>query len=137
MEKRNTINNIKKYSTMKPNELRIGNFIDYNGRIIKLFLNQVGEILEDSESIKPIPLTEDWLIKFGFVKKTGCYFMIRKDFYFVVEKTYQNKEYYIIGFYEDYDDEFENGFVTEKDELHIHQLQNLYFALTGEELEIQ
>lgn len=64
--------------------------------------------------IEPIPLTEEWLLKFGFkpfVKdftKNGIIIHTRKRGY-VLRKSVPIIKY-------------------------VHQLQNLYFALTGEEL---
>ena len=72
--------------------------------------------------IEPIPLTEEWLLKFGFEKNKNS------DLYFRLN----NYEYFI-----------ENGIIdngysrmNEISVKYVHQLQNLYFALTGKELEI-
>jgi hypothetical protein len=68
--------------------------------------------------IEPIQLSEEWLLKFGF-----CKFKNYNDF---------SKGGIIIH-------GRKRGFVLRKsvpDIKYVHQLQNLYFALTGEELEI-
>jgi hypothetical protein len=70
--------------------------------------------------IKPVPITEEWLIKFGF-----RYNEIFEHWRGKIEIKKVSGEYYLIiddrhvGF---------NGFKF------IHQLQNLCFVLTGEEL---
>ena len=106
---------------MKASELRIGNLVyDNLGGTLKI----KGISLEsDLSHIKPIPLTEEWLLKFGFefdeeddgyqkgkykvsVSNEGCLFFIN------------------IGYYPEEIAEFN----------YVHQLQNLYFALTNEEL---
>lgn len=68
-------------------------------------------------NIEPIPLTEDWLLKFGFEDvPTGNYWNQKLCIH-----IYSN-EFYILQ---------EQGRVFIQ---YVHQLQNLYFALTGEEL---
>ena len=62
---------------MKASELRIGNLVDLGNRIAKiseiyhkactvLDLEETQDTIEDYERTKPIPLTEEWLLKFGF-----------------------------------------------------------------------
>ena len=71
------------------------------------------------DMIKPIPLTEEWLLKFGFKKDNNF--------------TWVNLEMELM--------QREDGFwIWLGADLyleHVHQLQNLYFALTGEELIIK
>jgi hypothetical protein len=107
---------------MKAEELRIGNYYNKNGEIEQITPNDIIEVWE-SERIwcKPIPLTEEWLLKFGFKKVEGWDDM----FYFEIG-NFQVYEYNVSGF------EF-NDF----DIKHVHQLQNLYYALTNEELTIK
>lgn len=69
------------------------------------------------EKIQPIPLTEEIILKFGFEKKG--------DFWFVksgikIENRNNGFSYF--------------RYLNEIKILSVHQLQNLYFALTGEEL---
>ena len=117
---------------MKANELRIGNwytYADYDGivyRTIKeIKFNEFG-FLGDYDGVnfeicKPIPLTEEWLLKFGFEK--------------------HNKEYWYKDIFVGLDD---NSFNLKEgigvyltDVLYVHSLQNIYFALTGEELTLK
>ena len=67
---------------LKANELRINNLLyDNLGRIIKVseireehiifYLSNNSKIKHTINSFKPIPLTEEWLLKFGFEKKNG------------------------------------------------------------------
>lgn len=71
------------------------------------------------EKIQPIPLTEEILLKFGFLKDDNFYHL---------------NNIWISNFYENY---FSlDGFDETKIEF-VHQLQNLYFALTGEELKFE
>jgi hypothetical protein len=113
---------------IKANELRIGNYY-YEGvnilivRTLKAYPSEkysVNNTPLDDPDINPIPLTEEWLLKFGF-KYDGhnCY---TKDnmLYCIEDHTFQF----------DFDD---NNFMHKVIDS-VHQLQNLYFALTGEEL---
>jgi hypothetical protein len=78
--------------------------------------------------IQPIPLTEEWLVKFGFEQ---MYFLTAKINYFIKG----NIIYSII----DRHVEYKNGninFIIRKCK-HVHDLQNLYFALTQKELTIK
>jgi hypothetical protein len=131
---------------MKANNFRIGNIVqDSNGvwnfvlgtqillkqeNEIGVCYNGTGDIMWHKESKWiGIPLTEEWLVKFGFEKRkahNGCYFI---NEWFELTKNIHG------GF----SFEFEN-YEVEIPDVHlkyIHQLQNLYFALTGEELELK
>jgi hypothetical protein len=82
----------------------------------------------DAVTIKPIPITEDWLLKFGFErtfkKLKGCY-VDKHGKYMLCDNNENGFDIYIFG----YDEDLYINSVN-----YIHQLQNLYFALTGEEL---
>lgn len=116
-------------------ELRIGNWIKSNnphdGRFVKLkyfhedlhvvfFYNEaIGAFVKD---IVGIELTPEILKKCGFeFKPTG-------------EEVYE--QIWKIGAFEiwEHDSGFCHDFHHGGDVNHLHQLQNLYFALTGEEL---
>ena len=119
---------------MKANELRIGNYVIFNNFIQpektvivdgKFLLPFNKTDLEINNYYQPIPLTEEWLLKFGF------------------EKHFEDFEKKIVGFYLTYN--FNDGislngkYMDEPiyiDGEYVHQLQNLYFALTGEDLSI-
>lgn len=122
---------------MKANELRLGNYVFTKSETIE----QVSEINETLISIKtrhgktvggfditlfkPIPLTEEWLVKFG-----------------LKQVTYDKKRFYFLGTDIYIFDESKIYFNADSSNLsvkleHVHQLQNLYFTLTGEELTIK
>lgn len=63
---------------MKASELRIGFYYMYNGSVFEMDRTTLSRILilGDEYEYEPIPLTEEWLIKFGFkfdVNKGGEY----------------------------------------------------------------
>jgi hypothetical protein len=114
---------------MKASELRIGNwllFTDWPAQGFRQMTgNDIGVCEKDPKWLdyffKPIPLTEEWLLKFGFDK--GSYFFSKDGFEFYLNDGENGNWYPLVG-----------GSVKIE---YVHQLQNLYFALTGEELTIQ
>ena len=99
-------------------ELRIGNIASWGLGSIILDIDNFNE--EDLDYCSPIPLTEEWLVKFGFddnFHKGKFWVCLDDDGYFYTNHNLNDE-----GFTE---------------VLHVHQLQNLYFALTGEELTIK
>ena len=117
---------------MKASELRIGNLISYcnqpvnimglNNECVELgyFIDSIGFERElPNNDIQPIPLTEEWLEKFGF-------------------KVHNEKAYLLQNYTVDLNGNF--WIINHKLSGNIkyaHQLQNLYFSLTGKELEIK
>lgn len=110
---------------MKPNELRIGNFvIDNLGGTLKIKGINTESVLSH---IKPIKLTDKWLIDFGFEKTEW-------DNNNSFRKMVGNNDYTIV-FYSNCICEI--GDIIVKEINYVHQLQNLYFALTGNELQAE
>jgi hypothetical protein len=112
---------------MKANELRIGNYILLQG-VTKPTQVWIIDTTEQSTRTKasPIPLTEEWLLKFGFVKKKGeIGYSKGKLLIYLGDTTMsgENGRTY-----------FNSWAILYKSPEYVHQLQNLYFALTGEEL---
>jgi hypothetical protein len=122
---------------MKAEELRIGNYYNKNGEIEQITPNDIIEVWE-SERIwcKPIPLTEEWLLKFGFEKRSKEKEFFIEHFYIlgytVVNRSQWKKDMSLEGFGINQCDNY-----IPVDLKHVHQLQNLYFALTNEELTIK
>jgi hypothetical protein len=135
-----------------PNELRIGNWVNYTGITSSNYpsgIIQVEEVLYDGANrtqgdstlyecdlLQPIPLTPEILEKCGFekkVKKEQATIMIREDGSevkaWVEIVSYQHKRMRLM---------FNNNKFTTNcvEVVHLHQLQNLYHALTGDELNV-
>ena len=110
---------------MKANELRIGNwFIPFieDGAELGPRPIRAMEFLALSENPhwgNPIPLTEEWLLKFGF-ESNPYQDRYEKDPIHIECAIIEGETYLWI----------ENIPHIK----YVHQLQNLYFALTGEEL---
>jgi hypothetical protein len=123
---------------MKANELRIGSWVKHPAAVwshrtevqgygyVEFQWEEhdwagIAECTINLEDVKPIPLTEEWLLKFGFE-----YSDLNGD-----SGLWKIPPFQIYGKY--------NQFLYDYrlDVNYVHQLQNLYFALTGEELTIK
>ena len=118
---------------MEARELRLSNLVlkDNIEYIIdtKFFLDVYDGTCYQYE-FKPIPLTEEWLLKFGFSKFLNQYTLITS----VHKKDFKNIPFIVLYL----DNKFEYDDLRFRTNLkYVHQLQNLYFALTGEELTTQ
>lgn len=129
------------------NELRLGNLLSYPNwykdsinktwsvRDIYFEDNKIGltdrviQTITKLDYLHPIPLTEEILLKvgfeydrleerFNFYGKNECHYILEKqnDWFFVGIKNSKSINYFVW------------------DIKYLHQLQNLYFALTGQEL---
>ena len=117
---------ITEIKQMTPN--KIGNMsISYYGVNGGYCTTSLEENITDNEIedyfIQPIPLTEEWLLKFGF-KKDGIYY---ENAHLQLSKMTSKNGYDCYCTDLDF-----SIFMTELE--HVHSLQNLYFALTNEEL---
>jgi len=130
---------------IQSNELRINNLVmDRGGKVLRIdWWERKGMVAQDMnfndvqvhpmteyvEHLQPIPLTGDWLQKFGFMNFGKSYYL----------KT----ELKSLGFYNKMKvryDKFSNSFTVINPAnstiilRSVHHLQNLYFALTNTEL---
>lgn len=118
---------------MKAKDLRLGNWVICNdcvGNPMELQVTEITKswaISDGWHATEPIPLTEDWLVRFGFTKKIGLDDMV----YYSKDGGDGSMELYetLQGFINN------EGVVIE----YVHQLQNYFYFtfLTGEELEIK
>jgi hypothetical protein len=104
---------------MKANELRIGNWVRLRQHDAFIQIEQYQLCESELINLQPIPITEEWLLEFGFISNP-------------------------------YDDRYEKGSIHVECDIrkgqtylwienmphikYIHQIQNLHFALEGEEL---
>ena len=114
---------------MEAKNLRIGNFvksggftygkeciskvvgIQANNQVNSIGVNWVGR----TKQYSPIILSKAWLCAFGFDSLSDLWEVIQCDFYSEIR-------------YDEYDNEKTK---------YVHELQNLFFALTGKELELK
>lgn len=125
---------------MKVEELRIGNSI-FDGVQNETVSSSMLHYLEQNkdESYKGIPLTEEWLLKFGFDVDYNDDEM-SKQFHLLMNDYDLMLEHYVSDI--DSDKcclELSHAYTDQigRTVYYVHQLQNLYFALTGEELTIK
>lgn len=108
---------------MEAKELRIGNWVEGSfGNYLQMTADDFMRIHVNGED-NPIPLTEEILLKAGFSKKVDLIWSIYTKDWIGLYKM-DGTPYY----------EVDDTYTKIKS---VHQLQNLYFALTGEELEIE
>lgn len=116
---------------MKSNELRVGNWVNNNEEDYQITSATIAQLERGDSTAKPIPLTDEWLLRLGFKEY--------KDF------GYKTKQFDLVplqGF--SYNLNTKKVMIMQKGDIqshwleneinYVHQLQNLYFALTGEEL---
>lgn len=127
---------------INPSEIRTGNYVLHNSELLQIescangkvnvYAGYYGEVPHihgiDCGSIDPIPLTAEWLEKFGFSysKTFKCY---SKDYELLFIS--EGQQLWLC--------EQDNGLLSKigKPFNYVHQLQNLYLDLTGEELTIK
>lgn len=116
---------------MEANELRIGNYVlDSENKICTI---GNGMAFFNIEKINPIPITEELLKKFGFKWYNPGYYAIKTlDCKRISPQQLYRDEWHCQLFLK-YDNGYHNK-GTISIIKYIHQLQNLYFALTGKEL---
>ena len=125
---------------MKVEELRVGNLIKFDGITYKaesihlegcVGLNDIMYNEVYINDLKPIKLTEEWFIEFGFkYKNAGGY---GKSGYFLEIKN-QDQDTFIFANNKLQVSIYTFSIFIDVNIEYVHQLQNLYFALTGKEL---
>jgi len=135
------------------NELRVGNYVMDRGNKILSIDRIVGYKIECDvknmptktehglpifyhpyteyfEHLQPIPLTEEWLVKFGFITETGWDDMI----FWVIPLESNNRDRFELF-------ETESGYELPSGTIckYVHQLQNAYCChyFTGQELTLK
>lgn len=136
---------------MKAQDLRVGNLVCWNRKgnnlsneeveiynihrsSIRAYtdIEELVEVLLNYEEIEPIPLTTEWLQRAGFEKNK-----IDRSTYYELSfgnsklMWYDNRLCYGVLGVSQYE------FVDVLNIKYVHQLQNLYQALTGEELTVK
>lgn len=120
-------------------ELRVGNYVSNGIHPFKanIYTIQTAEYGTALGEINPIPLTEEILVKCGFECDGVCF--KTKSNYFRLSLFQFNKA----NDYNDNENEFKVTVYQHHNSVeicrikHLHQLQNLYFALTGQELNVE
>jgi hypothetical protein len=112
---------------IKANELRIGNYYDQFGhthQVTWVVIKDLESAPKDQLWCKPIPLTEEWLIRFGGIRSANNWLIADK-----IELAYITTDEY-------YEFEWQSpcmnwSIVPVK---YVHQLQNIFYNLFQIEL---
>lgn len=112
---------------IKANELRVGNRLLKNGIVVTADARTIFDIWESSKEYSPIPITFDGLNGIGF---TGT-----------MRRAYKRIGTTSLTMYVDKGGQFtiedQDWYSEELKRIkYVHEVQNLYFALTGEELQV-
>lgn len=111
---------------MKDTDVRIGNWVDYgHGRApVQITGKDLAEGIED-RPFRGIPLSPEWLERLGFKKDSqGEYYDPREVLFTVIFDGDSVNHVWDASF-------------TGADIQYVHQVQNLFFALTGKELTLK
>ncbi len=130
---------------MEVKELRIGNYVyppDNDHTLWEVALDDFyyfyGGLKRFDSKPQPIPLTEQWLLDFGFKNEHA------QPFEYYSKKIAVNYQIHVLTPYKSNIKEVglkhrngNIGYILSDKIYHVHQLQNLYFALTGKELTLK
>lgn len=112
---------------MTPEDFRLGNYVLHieSQMLVEINLN----IMQYLDEYEPIPLTEEWMLKFGFENRNRNEYSKREDKcpIGISIDFYLEDKFWLFLEGSEYDHELQHI-------KHVHQLQNLYFALTNTEL---
>lgn len=131
---------------MKIQELRIGNKVSFKDTVVEIagvsgIVYSFGAIdvtifrggkteMHDLKTLSPIPLTEEmfseFTMKWGTDPQEPNALMV-----------FKNGEFEVLKFKDEDNFFYSNGRGFHADIIYLHQLQNLYFDLTGEEFDVE
>jgi hypothetical protein len=128
---------------IKANELRIGNYLLNDGVLVKIDARSVFDIWDDKglKDYKPVPLTEEWLVRLPNYTKWSAFgdenyggYIKFGRFGTVMIRFWGGKFiFYLVDIAKR--DSYWKEIMKLKIECdYVHQLQNLYWCLCGEEL---
>ena len=114
---------------MKAEELRLGNKATAYGKEIEISASDFAVLAmygakNENHPYSPIPLTEEWLLKLGAEENEGCFIHDR----FKLQHHDVYKFWYVF-------DVTLMAYITKVE--FVHEWQNVYFALNGEELTVK
>jgi len=130
---------------MKASELRIGNIIQTHSGVIGKVVS-IGSEEQEFEQVYcecdesyewffkdnyfGVPLTEDWLLKLGFTKEYAFEEWFYEKYFDGMDSIRVLQSDFSVGTYVNQ----KIAHAPQPSIMFLHQLQNLYFALTNEEL---
>ena len=106
---------------MRTSELRVGNFVHLKGEVVRINSGKDIDKYSYNQEVEPIKITDEWIRKLGL--EDGLL-----DGNMSINKSHVEDYYFLY---------YENEFTGTASIKYVHQLQNLYFVLTWEVLEIK
>ena len=139
---------------IKPKELRIGNYVNAFNKDANVVVDTVEEIQRTADGefittdngwviVEPIPLTEEWLLKFGFTSQNNNsnWYQLNNADNINDESDYLNEIEFCVSVYQSsyIINQFNTGQMNHLvgKIKYVHELQNLYSTLTGDDLTIK
>ena len=141
---------------MKVNDLRIGNWIKYEDKLVQVVqLSSLMILCQREENqflvncapkeFQPIELTEEVLVKIGFKKEeritSNLYYLDfeenEDDITRVKYVIYNSNSLPLLKIITTKYNSFEGFELTKRGIKYLHELQNAYYLLTGQELNIE
>jgi hypothetical protein len=114
-----------KANELKPQDLRLGNWVLLRGKPSQINVQGLCEIDEGYLIPEPISIQPDILEKAGFEKVNSRVFrVLNKNLDYIFRMAHNGNGWYPMDMH------------TNLPMQHLHQLQNLYYCLCGEELDI-
>ncbi len=125
---------------IKPSDLRLGNWVMYDNRYFQISMiadvfpelntTEFGIGVVDYNNISAIPLSEEVLLRSGFHKceKHENFYQIILNDWTKIYVAFHEKQYAVELSIS------KHSFCPKVN--YLHQLQNLYYTLTGEEMEV-
>ena len=124
---------------MEAKELRLNNWVNHCNKEVQITIHDLFDIaVFEDDVFTPIPLTEEWLLKFGFERHDNG--SVSAQFSYGINPVTQDYIIFLIWI-KDYENDYQlngfpfyqNGYFEIKT---VHQLQNLFFCLCGKELSL-
>ncbi len=133
---------------MKANELRVGNIVFENvksNNITCVQVSTIKEIHDESvllkhglnpqlDNIEPIKITSEWLINLGF--EFYGFDKFQYLIYALSNVIDGTSDFRVTGLGGKWYAQIDDSVCSWADLKYVHQLQNLYYAITGNELEL-
>jgi len=107
--------------------LRLGNFVSLHEGHVEFPLTRIRfeRVISGYYEVEPIELTAEWMEEFGFRNDEHWYIRVGQFDYFTISCVGDSFYYSVNG----------GEYLIGRSIKWVHQLQNLYFAVTGKELE--
>ena len=112
---------------MKPNELRVGNWVNNNEENYQITSATIIQLERGDSTAKPIELSDEWIKRLGFEILTDK----NKGF---KTTSYSHTKIPFVVYWDGV--RLSTGFWQGNEKRYVHELQNLFYALSGQGLEL-